>query len=1133
MDSGNIQEVVLNKRGMLQEKLRSLFVGAEGWSTASSLFLAAFCVQWYVSGASFALKSFSDRTIGIVVLQAVDVTKRTNTYVFAILLLAILFFVFLLLHNIFTKWLDQPSARPALTNYRNLVFDISALGLFNIWWGIIQQSERAAYSSYLILAIMLIAYLLLIGRRWFSGNTFVRQLEQHSYSIMIALLIPVSIILAYMVILDRSLAVTQSVIVAYIGIAGILLIADGLFIKWCLVKGQDPGRMLNTLTLASIPLLLIPVSIPLSNELQYTLSNIIFSGSVVAGGVFAVLLLGSAALFFLTYRRESVVKPGLTILNNIVLPILVGTVTLYLYYTPQSSHILFDLFHEGETLITAQQMFQFGAIPFVDIFPTHGLSGEYSQILYSLCNGYSFVEPLLWNWIDTLVWLLLFFFLFKALLGPQKAFLVTMFLPVKIIIYMHIIVVLPLLVCAWTFSSNNTRTGVKKYLALWIICILMFFWRIDFAVACMVAVLAIYVILQIHKLFNRQLEIGDMVSFVMTGALVLLSILLLLAGLCWCHARPVGEVLAQIVRFCTYQGPVQAYQVLYSEFSGLVLIQYLLVPGMSLGCIIIFCQLTARKDKVHSEQIILTFMAIFFLIMSVRTTQRHCLLEGLNLLGFIFSSSLLFLMFRPKAKQVAFGVFLFVFGMNLIVMPLPPKQGVLVDRLKIQIADGGKLKQMLLSNEFFSFQNWKNKAQRVIISDAQYKDVVRFLSRNLLPGQTFYEFVNHPLLYVAANKEMPAYFIPVLYNASDMIQDVQVKRLQKFWEGDRLPFVVFKSSTAWDALDGLPNEVRCYRIAEFIYGHYRPLGKMGGYQLWVDKRKPLSYDAAMDPTASLMKFRPDTLKSNDLKVLSANENTIDIQAGTMDPYFLEFIDSPPGGIPIDSSEQGWLLSLQYRSSVAGDLQVFTLTGDMPGYKEEFSTHADIQTTIRSTHVIIPLRMPKGSRRIVDVRLDIPNNANFKLEEMRLLPSSSLLPETEISQGFDLKKLPYIWGQYDEKHAAYATTELQQLMTEKKLNVQPKQPLVLPLQPDYDKSTGSYLHFRISASEEAQVTVKYNNTGDGRNSSITFDVVRSGPALDYLVRMSTQWAWVAKPINKVTITTTAPITIEQVYLRKGD
>jgi hypothetical protein len=1130
-------EVILNKWEILQAKLRPLFIRAEGWSTASCLFLAAFFVQWYVSSASFALKSFSGRTIGIVVLQAVDAAERTNTYVLAILLFTILFFVFLLLHNIFRKWLDQMPDKPELKNYQNLVFDISALGLFNIWWGIIQQSKQAAYSSYLILAIMLAAYLLLIDRRLFSGSTFVRQLEQHSYSILIALLIPVSIILACRVILGRSLIITPSVVVTYMGIAGILLAAYGLFIQWCLVKRQEPGRMLSALTVASIPLLLVPCSIPFSNELQYTLSNIIFSGRTVAGGVFTVLLLGSAALFFLTYRKGNGDRHITAILNNIVLPILVGTVTLYVYYTPQINQRGFDVFHDGENLITVQQMFQFGAIPFVDIFPTHGFSAAYSQVLYSLFNGYSFVEPWLWNWMNGLVSLLLFFFLFKTLLGPLKAFLVTMFLPVDIIFPdYYITAVLPLLVCAWTFSSNNTRTGWKKYLALWVVSTLMFLWRIDFGLACMVAVIAIYVLLQAHKLFNRQLETSDIVSFVMTGGLVLLSAFLLLAGLCRYHAQPVGEVLAQVLRFLTYQGPVQAFQVLYNQFSVLVLIQYVLIPCTSLGCVIIFCQLMARKDKIHSEQIILIFTAIFFLIMSVRSTQRHSLIEGFNPFGFVFLISLLFLMFRPNAKQAAFGIFLFVLG---VITPLPPKQAVLVDRLKILVADGSKLKQGLLSKEFFSFQNWKNKKRRAIIGDAQYKDIVLFLNQNLLPGQTFYEFVNHPLLYVAANKEMPAYFIPILYNASDLIQNVQVKRLQKFWEGDRLPFVVFKSNTHWDAKDDVPNEVRCYRIVEFIYDHYRPLGKVGRYQVWVDKRKPLSYDAAMVQGASLaslaplMKFRTDMLKSNNLKVLSANENTISIQAGADDPYFFQFIDSPPGGFPIDSSKQGWFLSLRYSSSVPGDLQVFTLAGDMLQYTEEFSTHADIKATSQSVYVIIPIKIPEGARRIMDVRLDPPNNAAFTLEEVRLFRSSSLLPEAKISQSFDLKKLPYIWGQYDEKHAAHATRELQQLMTKKELNVQPKQRVVLPLQSDYDKSTGSYLHFRISASEEAQVTVTYNDIGDDFNSSITFDVVRSWLALDYLVRMSTQWVWVAKPINKVVITTTAPITIEQVCLRKGD
>lgn len=1027
--------------------------------------------------------------------------------------------------------------KPELKNYQHLIFDISALGLFNIWWSIIQQSKQVAYSSYLILAMMLAAYLFLIGRRLFSESTFVRQLEQHSYSILIALLIPVSIILAGRVIFNRSLIITPFSVVAYIGIAGILLTAYGLFIKWCLIKRKAPGRMLSALTVASMPLLLIPISIPLSNELQYALSNIIFSGRTVAGGVFTLLLLGSAALFFLTYRKGNGERHITAILNNIVLPILVGTVTLYVYYTPQIKQFGFDMFHHGENLITAQQMFQFGAIPFVDIFPTHGFSSLYPQVLYSLFNGYSFVEPWLWNWMNVLVSLLLFFFLFKALLGPRKALMVTMFLPVNIIFPdYYTIAVLPLLVGAWTFSPTNTRMGWKKYLALWIVSTLMLLWRIDFGLACMVAVIAMGVLFQIRGWFNRELETNDIGAFVMTGGLVLLSTLILLAGLCMYHAQPLGDVLAQILRFVTYQAPVQAYNLLYNQFSVLVLIQYVLIPCMSLGCVIIFCQLMTRKDKIPSEQIILIFIAIFFLIMSVRSTQRHSLVEGFNPYGFVFLSSLLFLMFRPKAKQVAFGIFLFVLGMNLIIMPLPPKQAVLVDRLKILVADGSKLKQELLSNVFFSFQNWKNKERRAIIGNAQYKDVVRFLNKNLLPGQTFYEFINHPLLYVAANKEMPVYFIPVIYNASDLVQNIQVKRLKKFWEANRLPFVVFKSGTGWDSLDGVPNEVRSYRIAEFIYDNYRPLGKVGSYQLWVDKRKPLSHDTAIGQTASLsplIKFRPDKLIANDLNVLSANENSISVQAGTTDPYFFKFFDSPPGGIPIDNSEQGWLLSLQYRSSVSGSIQVFTLAGDMLQYTEEFSTHADIKATSQLAYVIIPIKIPEGARRIMDVRLDPPNNAAFTLKEARLFPSPTLLPETEINQSFDLKKLPYVWGQYDEKHAAHATRVLQQLMAENKLIVLPKQQVALPLQPDYDKSTGSYLHFRISASEEAQVIVTYHDPGEDLNSSITFDVVRSGPALDYLVRMSTQWVWVAKSINKVIITTTAPITIEQVYLRKGD
>ena len=49
--------------------------------------------------------------------------------------------------------------------------------------------------------------------------------------------------------------------------------------------------------------------------------------------------------------------------------------------------------------------------------------------------------------------------------------------------------------------------------------------------------------------------------------------------------------------------------------------------------------------------------------------------------------------------------------------------------------------------------------------------------------------------------------------------------------------MIFKQGNGWDYVDNVPNEIRSYRIAEFIYMHYRPLGYVDKrYQIWISDK---------------------------------------------------------------------------------------------------------------------------------------------------------------------------------------------------------------------------------------------------------------------------------------------------------
>jgi hypothetical protein len=1119
----------------LPSKVGSLLLTrAEAWTTASSLFVAACGAQWYVSRATFDLKSFGDRTIGIAVLQGVDAADRTNTYILAIALFAALFLLLNLLHNLFGHWLRGGTSEGAQERYQELIFDLSALGLFTVWWSLWQPGSGVVASSRLLLVATVVIDGLLGLKRWAVTSRILVLAEKHAVAIVVGGLLPASGFAMYGAVFHRVPSLSAAGLLAYVGLAFLALAGYGWFVWRGRVRSGESLPVQQTLLAASVPLLLIPASLPISNELQYTLSRHVRSGAAVAAVIWLVLLLVAAGIYLRGARPSRGGERTPFLFRNVILPIVVGTIGLYLAYLPRLEVNGFNIFHFGENLIPAQQMFQFGSIPFVDFYPTHGFSRIYPQILYSLVNGYSLVAPTLWEWIAAVAGWILYYFLFKALLGARRAFLVTIFLPVHYVFTEdYISLVIPVLLGAWTFSSGNTWTGWRRYFPLWLAGGLMMGWRIDFGIAYLVAVLAIFTLLQARDAAAGRARAHEVVWFGLTGAGVLLAMLAGLAGLCLYHGQAIRGVLAEIGRFATYQGPVQAYEQIFDRFSALVVIQYVLVPAVLMACLLAFVRSLDRDETVPRARIILALLAVFLLIMTVRATQRHALIEVFSPFSAVFLGSLLFVMQAQKARTVAFSVFLGVVGVSRFIVPVPADEVAVADQLAI--GSGRSLAARRQADNFFLFSNWRDREPRVAINDVQFGDLVRYLNSALRPGETFYEFVNHPFLYVAAGREMPAYFIPVLYNTSDLIQKDEVRRLQVRWEGRRLPIVVFRSGTWWDTVDDVPNEVRSYLIAEFIYGHYQPLGKVGEYQLWSDRREaglPKEPPGLAQPPLQLSSRR---VLTNDLKVLGATETTISMATGTRDPYLYEFLELPVGGLPLEGGGEGWTMAFDCRTSASGDLQVFIRTDGMSEYTEAYSTHVAVSATGATPVALqVPLRMPAGARKIVDVRVDPPAGAACTLGDVRLfqLPHTGL-PRADLRQNFDLKLLPYIWGQYDDRHAARATRELQRLLPGGSQVIQPEHPITLAVSPGGDKSTGNYLDLRLRAGEPAKVTITYGDNAGDAGSSLSFTVVRSAEARVYLVRLSTQWAWMDRPVDKIVLTTTAPLTLEQACLRKGD
>jgi len=251
----------------------------------------------------------------------------------------------------------------------------------------------------------------------------------------------------------------------------------------------------------------------------------------------------------------------------------------------------------------------------------------------------------------------------------------------------------------------------------------------------------------------------------------------------------------QMLRF---QDAVMTYSEIIGSFNLTTIIQYVILPLCAIGYVAWYVQkYLFAGDKINEKHIFLGIIAIFSLIISLRGVQRHSQLEMFCYFLFILILFLLpFLVnkFSFTEKKVSSVLILCIFA---IMVPYP---------LNLAHSD--------LSSPFFSYHTWAPNETRVISDEGNYSAISSFIIDNLEENQTFFDFSNSPMLYIFTHKRHIPYIIPNLYQTSEKIQSYTIEQLEQFRENGKLPIIIFKQPlSGWNNLDGVPNEVRSYRIA--------------------------------------------------------------------------------------------------------------------------------------------------------------------------------------------------------------------------------------------------------------------------------------------------------------------------------
>lgn len=986
------------------------------------LFLAV-SVAWtlaspFVSGlfdGTEELTHFRDRAIGMTTLQGVDASGYAGNYVVMTSSLAVLFllafFLFTALDRALKKRIDADAVAKELQGIQRL----SEIAIVLLAMRLVFRDDFLATLTTVVYFVIALAFVVILAKihlhRRQGPESFGARLLDDSRIVVALLFLPLPLPFVFWTVFDLPIGFdglpTAAWLVAWAAAAGAAFLAwYGLLRRRGIECSADADRLGSRLVLAAVPVYAFPISIPLSNELQYVLSR--SSARTVGLGTMALLAAASVVLF-LAHRR-GLVRAGTPALVDFVLfPLFVATAALYKVHRQTIDLGFLDYFHTGEFTVPTQQFFDFSSVPLIDLRLAHTLSDFFYPALQSALAGYRGMDMLIWrSWLPAVVTVVILYFFLARLVSPAFALLATSFAPVMgtVTSYYSFALLPPLFL-----AGALRRPTLPRYVLVWASAVGLTLWRFDFG---MVGWVALFLVLGVHLARHPgRLKVIAASLAIVAAASAAGFLLVALAS----H-RPALESLLFLLKTYTFRLATRTRAELFDEYSTAAVVQYYLLPAVSLVTILYFAARRLLFSKyVSPGKHMLVFLAIFSLVISLRSLERHSLIEDFNPYLFVFLLAALPFLFRgtgagresPAARMAFFGVLV----LNAFFW-LPPSSYARSD-----------LAHVFERGTWFERRDWTEDSQRVFFDTERHRDVVRFLRDHLDGGETFFDFTNSPLLYVFAGKEFPTRVIPNIIQTSETVQADVIKDLAELHAGGRLPFVIFKQGNEyWDNVDEVPNEVRSYRIAEFIYRHYAPLATVGRYQVWVES----SYedrDALTERYASRYEppLSPEPVTKDMTRTSGGDPAHATFRVGTADPQVssLYRLDEVP---PLGAAPH-WYLELSLRSSPPGGrLQVFFRIDD-EDFAEAASVWAEIPPAAGDGFSALRLPVPAGpsASRLVDLRFDPPPGSETTFAGAALVGSEIAampLSPDELSQNFRLLDLPYVWGTHDPLAAASRT-----------------------------------------------------------------------------------------------------------------
>lgn len=1000
------------------------------------------------------LQSFPGRMIGEATLNAYDISKRIKTFYYTglIFFLSVLFFLIILwiVSRYSERFLKSPELK--ILNYTSIAG--ITFYFFNLW----TQSFGSSFELiFCIHKIVLVGFVL----KWaiLKNKSTAELIEISFYSISFVLGVSIFFILTEAATLFGFFPKPDLLIVVFV--SSVLIAIVTMFVVKNM-EHNDGEVLLNRFAFSLVPFACIPLLSFFKDEIPLILyrHEILFFGSKK---VYLLFLLIIAALIFWRYNRNKkagTLKTTQELVAKRYFPLLVLSLSVFTFYQPIID-MSNEMFEAGNQLLPIMEFQKFGVVPVFEKFNSHNLSEIFFGSIYTFFNGLQSREIYVYEFLLNAFWaFMVYHFMFKLTKNAYIALFAIFFFPlIDYLLYDTIII--SLLALYMTYKVIAEEQSFKNYFLLFVCLAFLLLWRIDVGYPCIISSIAVLLTYQInHEKFQINFKLFFKTFFFFSG---IIALLLLILG--WYRNI---NVFSKLFNGLNYLTSSQSYGVSSLGDSNLSVykMEYFIFPLvilLGIGVLFVFFKKFNFSGTLSFVYASFLFLAMYYLVNFQRGLVRHGINEGsdarFSSFSFFLFSAAVFLFFHYRSNLFKFIVFISASTFLLMNYKFPAQTEFSNLYSKI-VKKSDSYSSLVIVPKMSRCSDTTNFEER------HYGDFKKFISKNLSEQQTFVDFSNLPMLYYFTGKISPSYFYQnPLSVHNDYLQDVFVDQSSEYDS----PFVVFSNfpKNWWDNVDGVPNSLRHYKMAEYFYKRYKPFGIVNNLCIW--KRNDFNLENKQTILFSYLREADSSKTGNSIS------------------YNLNLLE-----------DNKYLLKIDYRN-VAPEIRIKNTNTER---KMNASFNNDIT---HSAYYII-----SDSTNAVSVF--IPKNEN--VEKVKLI-SCEIIPDfySEYPQKQDIFELPSIWGTFDKTKPTIAVS----LVSEPVKFIDVKQ-FTFGFNPKIDKSKGNTIYLTIDANNDdvSFLFLKYGGRSVGYLGEFIFKILPGKGTRKFAIRVSSQYNWFNPNVDYVSL-----------------